>query len=190
MWAGARRGEDAGRGSGPGWAPGRGRAHTQGVLDVDQPAVETEDLGNQDQLVRHRLVRALVSGQEGFALPPALLPLGDERACGTGDRRGQAFPPTPRPAVRSPGPAAAASLRPANPSGLQTLGWESDTLGPSRGRQQAGEGPGCRRTLKKHGCAQGWATTACFYKQFYWNAAAHFLACHPWRLLPHEWSQQ
>lgn len=106
------------------------------------------------------------------------------------DRRGQAFPPTPRPAVRSPGPAAAASLRPANPSGLQTLGWESDTLGPSRGRQQAGEGPGCRRTLKKHGCTQGWATTACFYKRFYWNAAAHFLACHPWRLLPHEWSQQ
>lgn len=120
VWAGARRGEDAGRGSGPGWAPGRGRAHTQGVLDVDQPAVETEDLGNQDQLVRHRLVRALVSGQEGFALPPALLPLGDERACGTGPAR-SGLPPHPPAGRAQPGScssgitAACEPIRPSNP---------------------------------------------------------------------------
>lgn len=65
----------------------KGHAHTQRVLDVDQPAIETEKLGDQDQLVRHCPVRALVPSQEGFTQLPTFLPLGDESACGSGEKR-------------------------------------------------------------------------------------------------------
>lgn len=46
----------------------KGCAHTQRVLNVDQPAIEVQKLGHQNQLVRHRLVRSVVPRQERFAL--------------------------------------------------------------------------------------------------------------------------
>lgn len=82
-------GQHVAAGAGPDQHQGEGRAHTQRVLNVDQPAIETEKLGNQDELVRHCLVRARVPGQEGFAQLPTLLPLGDESAYGSGEKRGQ-----------------------------------------------------------------------------------------------------
>lgn len=63
-------------------------AHTQRVLDVDQPAVETEELGNLDQPVGHCLEGALVPGQEGFTEPASLLPLCDKGPCETRGRNG------------------------------------------------------------------------------------------------------
>lgn len=82
-------GQRVAAGAGPNQHQEKGRAHTQRVLNVDQPAIETEKLGNQDELVRHGLVRVRVPGQEGFAQLPTFLPLGDESACGSGKKRGQ-----------------------------------------------------------------------------------------------------
>lgn len=70
-------------------APGERRAHTQSVLDVDQPALESEKLSDPDQLIGHCPVRALVPGQEGLAEPLPFFPLGDESPCGTGEKRGR-----------------------------------------------------------------------------------------------------
>ena len=76
-----------------GWAgTGEGRAHTQRALDVDEPAIKTEKLGDQDELIGHRLVGALVPGQKGFTEPPTFFPLGDESPCRDRERRGQANP--------------------------------------------------------------------------------------------------
>jgi hypothetical protein len=63
-----------------------GRAHTQRVLDVDQPAVKTKKLSDPDQLISHCLVGALVPSQEGFTEPPTIVPLCYESPCKTGDK--------------------------------------------------------------------------------------------------------
>lgn len=80
-------------------APGERRAHTQSVLDVDQPALESEKLSDPDQLIGHCPVRALVPGQEGLTEPLPFFPLGDESPCGTGEAREvrpeSRFPPDP-----------------------------------------------------------------------------------------------
>lgn len=64
----------------------KGSAHTQGVLNVDQPAIEAQKLSHEDQPIRHRLVRAIVPPQEGLAQLSAFFPLGDEGACGAGEQ--------------------------------------------------------------------------------------------------------
>lgn len=105
------------------------RAHTQGVLDVDQPAIKTEELGDQDQLVRHRLVGALVPGQEGLAQLPALFPLGDEGACGTGEGRGRAWGPSLLTRCPQGGSCTSSMARPASLLDPTILGCQSDSLG-------------------------------------------------------------
>lgn len=75
------------------WVRGTGTrstksTHTQGVLDVDKPAVKTKKLSNLDQPVGHCLEGALIPGQEGFTEPASLLPLSDKGPCETRSRNG------------------------------------------------------------------------------------------------------
>ena len=104
------------RGTGAGGPGTRGRrAHTQRVLNVDQPAVKSEKLGDQDQLIGHRPVRALVPGQEGLTEPLPVFPFSDESPCGAGEKQGQARGSFPLLPSNSQGvvPATSASLLPA-----------------------------------------------------------------------------
>lgn len=103
-------------GAGAGGPGTRGRhAHTQRILNVDQPAVKSEKLGDQDQLIGHRPVRALVPGQEGLAEPLPVFPFSDESPCGAGEKRGRARGSFPLLPSNSQGvvPAPSASLSPA-----------------------------------------------------------------------------
>jgi hypothetical protein len=68
--------------------PTETNAHSQGVLDVDEPAVKTKELSNLDQPIGHGLEGGLIPGQEGFAEPASLLPLCDEGPCETRGRNG------------------------------------------------------------------------------------------------------
>lgn len=61
---------------------GRGAAHAQRVLYVDQPAVEAVVLCDAGQLVAHSTVRVLPTRQECLAQLLAISPLRDEGAWG------------------------------------------------------------------------------------------------------------
>lgn len=58
-------------------------SYTQGVLDIDEPTIETKKLSDLDQPIGHRLVGALIPSQEGFAELATLLPLCDKGPCET-----------------------------------------------------------------------------------------------------------
>lgn len=62
--------------------------YTQGVLDIDEPTIETKKLSDLDQPISHRLVGALIPSQEGFTELATLLPLCDKGSCETRDRNG------------------------------------------------------------------------------------------------------
>lgn len=61
-------------------------AHTQRVLNVDEPAIKTKKLSNLDQSISHCLVGALIPGQEGFTEPASIAPLCDKGPCEARDR--------------------------------------------------------------------------------------------------------
>lgn len=72
-----------------GQAPEHGcSTYTQGVLDIDEPTIETKKLSDLDQPISHRLIGALIPSQEGFTELATLLPLCDKGPCETRDRNG------------------------------------------------------------------------------------------------------
>lgn len=102
------------QGAGAGGRRGAGAAHTQRVLNVDQPPVKAVVLGDAGQLVAHGAVRFSPSSQERLAHLLPTRPLRDEGPWGGGEGSISACPGelTMRPGVPGLGTTSPRSCQP------------------------------------------------------------------------------